>query len=469
LGVEIPQAWGSAQFDSVLAVPLVSPAETRGWLLLADKLGAEEFSSEDSGIASTLASQAALAYESLEERRRTEEEVRESKAMFESLFESAPDALLASDEQGRIVQVNAQAESLFGYERKELVGQPIEILVPERFRRTHSVGRSCYYANPHRRVMGTGLDLRGRRKDGGEVPVDIMLSPIEDGVGSVVLSVVRDITQRKEAEERVKELNRQLQARVEELVSANESLEAFSYSVSHDLRAPQRHIAGFCRILVDEYGTSLNAEGQRLLGIIAASALKMGQLIEDLLAFSRVSRAGVHKSNVDMTTLAQSVVDELRASDGSRQVSVRVHSLPPAQGDPALLRQVYTNLISNAWKFTQGRTDAAVEVGSFGKDKQSVYFVKDNGAGFDMEYASKLFGVFQRLHSDREFEGTGIGLALVRRIVQRHGGQVWAKGQTGEGATFYFTLEPGNERASSETAQPILSSSSLQTQQGSPG
>jgi signal transduction histidine kinase/CheY-like chemotaxis protein len=237
-----------------------------------------------------------------------------------------------------------------------------------------------------------------------------------------------------------RKLNQEVQQRVADLETANQSLETFSYSVSHDLRAPLRSIEGFSRILADDYGPGLDAEGQRLLGVIGSNARKMASLLEDLLSFSRVSRSEMSKSALDMKSLAESVVRELRGAEPARQIAIAVQPMPPAQGDLPMLRQVYENLISNAWKFTRHKPDAAIEIGSYPNGERNVYFVKDNGAGFNMEYAQKLFGVFQRFHSDREFEGTGIGLALVRRIIQRHGGEVWGQGKVGEGATFCFTL-----------------------------
>jgi len=222
--------------------------------------------------------------------------------------------------------------------------------------------------------------------------------------------------------------------------AANQSLEAFSYSVSHDLRAPLRAIDGFARIISEEYRTLFDAEATRLLDVIATNCHKRGKLIEDVLAFSRVSHGNVLRSEMDMTTLAQSVVDEFHAQYPARHVETIVRLLPPALGDRTLVRQVFINLVSNAWKFTRLVSLPAIEIGAYKKGAADVYFVKDNGVGFDDRYANRLFSVFQRLHAEGEYEGSGIGLALVHRIVQRHGGQAWATGKVGEGATFCFTL-----------------------------
>ena len=438
LYLEIP---GCSRLDSFLAVPLVSGSSPRGWLLLANKLGGEEFTDGDSRVVSTLAAQGASTYQRARELLRGEEDLRKSKAMYEALFEAAPDAMLATDQQGVIQSANAQTGKMFGYSREELVGQPIDRLMPSRFEAGHAELRQGYFREPRLRPMGSGMDLYGKRKDGGEFPVDIMLSPLETSERRLVLSVVRDITVRRENEKRILELNSQLQTRVEELQTANQSLEAFSYSVSHDLRAPLRAIDGFARIISEDYQKLLNEEGLRLLDVIAAICHKMGKLIEDLLAFSRVSRDLILKSEMDMTTLARSVLEDIRAQEPGRRIETTVRDLPPALGDRNLLRQVYINLISNAWKFTRHAPAPAIEIGSYNDGQRRVYFVKDNGVGFEPKYSHKLFGVFQRLHTEQEFEGTGIGLALVHRIIQRHGGEAWATGEVGKGATFCFTLE----------------------------
>lgn len=219
-------------------------------------------------------------------------------------------------------------------------------------------------------------------------------------------------------------------------------LESFSYSVSHDLRAPLRAIHGFARILLEDHQANLDPEAQRLLGVIDQNTRQMGHLIDDLLAFSRLGRQSISRAPVDMTELTGSVVEEIRRTEAERNghFEIEIGELRPAYGDPALLRQVISNLIQNAVKFSRGRPQPRIEVGSSANGDQTIYFVKDNGAGFDPRYKDKLFGVFQRLHRAEEFEGTGVGLAIVKRIVQRHGGRVWAEGKTGEGATFYFTV-----------------------------
>jgi len=238
------------------------------------------------------------------------------------------------------------------------------------------------------------------------------------------------------------ELEAQVAQRTQALQATNAELESFSYSVSHDLRAPLRAIHGFARILMEDHNAQLDPEAQRLLGVIDQNTRRMGQLIDDLLSFSRLGRQELGAGRVNMEELARGVADDVRRMETDRPhpLDIRIAALPPAQGDRALLRQVISNLLQNAAKFTRGQAHPVIEVGAHPNGDQSVYFIKDNGAGFDPRYTDKLFGVFQRLHRVEDFEGTGVGLAIVKRIVQRHGGRVWAEGQVDAGATFYFTL-----------------------------
>jgi len=236
------------------------------------------------------------------------------------------------------------------------------------------------------------------------------------------------------------ELQRRVQERTRELELANADLEAFSFSVSHDLLAPLRAVRGFSEIVETDFGPQLPPEGQRLLSRVTKSAQRMEALVRDLLEFSRFGRQTLEKRPVDMARLAQSVVDELRMDQPERQIDVRIGGLPEGWADPSLLRQVFVNLLSNGFKFTRNVASAAIEVGGEKAGGECVYFVRDNGAGFDMQYVGKLFGVFQRLHRESEFEGTGVGLSTVQRIIERHGGRIWAESEVGKGATFRFSL-----------------------------
>jgi PAS domain S-box-containing protein len=260
----------------------------------------------------------------------------------------------------------------------------------------------------------------------------------------------------KERKRHADELEERVAERTAQLGAANEELEAFTYSVSHDLRAPLRAINGYAQILTEGHGPALDAEGQRVLGIIRAQALRMGHLIDDLLQFSRFGRHPLWKVPIDMTTQARDLLSELVAQTPARKVGTRVSPLPEAFADPSLIRQVWLNLLDNALKFTRHRDQAEIVVGGETEGKVAIYWVKDNGAGFDMNYADKLFGVFQRLHGADEFEGTGVGLALVQRLIHRHGGRVWAEAEVNRGATFYFTLPIGEETAAPNDGDPGL-------------
>jgi light-regulated signal transduction histidine kinase (bacteriophytochrome) len=280
-----------------------------------------------------------------------------------------------------------------------------------------------------------------RRKNGDDIDVSVTLSPIHDSRGSLIgaSEVARDISDRKRGEEAV--------ARAKEATEiANRELEAFSYSVAHDLRAPLRGIDGFSQALLEDYSQKLDEEGKRYLRRVRESAQHMAQLIDSLLSLARITRSDLRHELVDLSGLARATAERLAASQPGRQVECLIGQGLTAMGDSRLLGSVLDNLLGNAWKFTQDQPRASIEFACSQQDGQSVFFVRDNGAGFDMTFAPKLFGVFQRLHTSDEFEGTGIGLATVQRIIRRHDGRVWAEGKVAGGATFYFTLGERGQR-----------------------
>lgn len=499
-------------------------------------------------------------------RQEADRALQRSRALFETLFEHATDALVLTDRAGIIRRVSRRTEELFGHSREALVGRPLEMLMPERFRSHHQSHRSGYAESPKFRAMGAGLELHALRADGTEFPVDIMLSPLELDDGPAVLAAVRDITERqaaavalrrsaeeirdlynhapcgyhsldehgtiiaindtelqwlgytsdevvgrmhfaefltpeslpvyrqnfprfketgridnlefelrrkngstfcvslsataiydergryiqsrstlhditerRAAEQRLERLHAELQRHAAELEAANRELEAFSYSASHDLRAPLRHMAGFAALLGQLPAVQTDTEAQRFVGVITASATKMGQLIDDLLAFSRLGRAPLTPVAIDSAALVRSLVQE-NLFEARPDTRWQIDPLPLVRGDLALLRQVWLNLLGNAVKYSRRSEPPEIRVTSHPDPTGTVFTVRDNGVGFDPRYADKLFRVFSRLHPESQFGGTGVGLALVERIVTRHGGRVWAESEPGRGAAFSFSL-----------------------------
>ena len=364
------------------------------------------------------------------------------RAELAAIIESSEDAIIGKTLEGIITSWNRGAEKLFGYTAEEAIGKSMRMLFPpDRIEEEKDILSQLKRAeNVHH------FETVRVTKDGKPIDVSVTISPIRDTRGKIIgaSKIARDITERKRAECEIRELNAHLESRVEqrtaELEASNKELEAFSYSVSHDLRAPLRAVDGFSQAVLEDYGPQLPDEGRNYLQTIRQSAQRMGVLIDDLLAFSRLSRAPLKRETVNSRSLVSDTLEDLHPHNNGRNIDIRLGELPVCKGDPALLKQVWINLLSNAIKYTRNRANAVIEVGAKAENGETVFFVSDNGTGFDMQYANKLFGVFQRLHRADEFEGTGVGLAIVQRVVHRHGGRIWANAAPDRGATFNFTL-----------------------------
>ena len=375
------------------------------------------------------------------ERKRAEESLRESEGRYRALFECAPDGIVIANPESYYIGANASICRMLGYTREELMGMHASDIVTE---------PEVRHIGPALNIIKAGSDYHRewqfRRKDGSTFEAEVIASMMPDGN---LLGMIRDITERKQAEEEVRRLNEGLEQRVLErtaqLQAANKELEAFSYSVSHDLRAPLRHINGFSQALLEDYADKLDEGGRSYLQEVRGATQEMARLIDDILQLARVTRSEMRRGIVNLSELAHSIVAQLQESEKERTVAVKIEEGLSTSGDKHLLQILLNNLLGNAWKFSSKRERAEITFGRTHNSGEPAYFVRDNGAGFDMTYVNKLFGAFQRLHTVAEFEGTGIGLATVQRIVHRHGGRVWAEGKVNEGATFCFTLSSFKE------------------------
>lgn len=382
--------------------------------------------------------------ENITQRKETERALRESKQMLRQILDTIPVRVFWKDENSHFLGCNQPFANDAG------LTSPQEILGMNDFEMGWKDQAELYRADDQA-VIESGLPKLNYEEPqttpaGNMIWLRTSKVPLVDASGQVkgVLGTYEDITERKRSEDKIRQLNEELEERVRErtaqLEAANKELEAFSYSVSHDLRAPLRAIDGFSRILIEDHAVNLPEETARLLGIVRNSTQQMGALIDDLLTFSRLSRQLVSKKEINTRELVRQVLDTLQGEVEGREVEIQIGELPVCEGDPALLKQVWMNLLSNALKFTLEQEKALIQIGCEKRKAEQVYFVKDNGVGFDMQYADKLFGVFQRLHRTGRFEGTGVGLAIVQRIIHRHGGRVWAESEPNVGAAFYFTF-----------------------------
>jgi PAS domain S-box-containing protein len=388
------------------------------------------------------------------QRKRAEEALQTSEERYRSLVELSPDALFVQAEN-KIVFINSAGVKLFGAtESEELIAKDVaKLLHPDDW---------PIFEKQLSRMFDDGrpslpVELRLIRLNGSFMDAEVAAAPLVFEGAPAAQVIAHDVTEQKRNVEEIRRLNADLEKRVNErtaeLEAANKELEAFSYSVSHDLQAPLRHIEGFVEILFSSKGQSLDQESVRHLETIADSAKKMSRLIEDLLTFSRTARAELRKTSIKLDELVRSILRELQPPKPERKVDWVIGDLPEVEADPALLRQVMINVLGNALKYTRTRESARIEINARSAAREYVICIKDNGVGFDPRYAHKLFGVFQRLHRASDFEGTGIGLANVRRIIHRHGGRAWAEGEVDRGATFYFTL-PKPEKKRGRRKEP---------------
>jgi PAS domain S-box-containing protein len=377
--------------------------------------------------------------------RQLNDKLRQANAYNRSLIEASLDPLVTIAPNGRISDVNEATEHATGLSRQALIGTDFCDYFTDREK------ARAGYQRAFREGWTRDYELEIRRPDGSTTPILYNASVFRNEAGEPggVFAAARDITERKRVEEELRELNGSLERRVAQrtadLVEVNQELESFNYSVSHDLRAPLRHIDGFSNILLQEHGDALPEDGRRCIDRIREGARKMGRMVDELLALSRTSRREPSKQLTGLGSLVADVLEELQPEVRDRQIEWRIGELPFADCDPTLTRQVFANLLANAIKFSRRRTPAVIEVGHQVSAGETVLFVRDNGVGFSMKYVDKLFGVFQRLHRSEDFEGTGVGLVTVHRIIHKHGGRIWAEAELEKGATFYFTLEPPGE------------------------
>jgi PAS domain S-box-containing protein len=355
----------------------------------------------------------------------------ETRSLLAAIVDSSDDAIIVKTMDGRIASWNEGAARIFGYTSSEVVGKPMAILLPPDL--LEEEGQILERLKRGERIEH--FDTVRRRKDGTDIDVSVTISPVRDSFGQVIgaSKVARDITDRKRAELAVTRAK-------ESAEQASRELEAFSYSVAHDLRAPLRGMNGFARVLLEDYHDKLDAEGKDSLHEIHKNAVRMGSLIDSLLSLARVTRGELQREQVDLTSIARRIEKDLTTSDPERTATFVIQDGLSAHLDLQLANTLIENLLGNAWKFTAKQQSARIEFGTTECDGFPAFFVRDNGAGFDMAYASKLFVPFQRLHTAGEFPGTGIGLATVQRIIHRHGGHIWANAVIGAGATFYFDL-----------------------------
>lgn len=372
-----------------------------------------------------------------------------------TILDTALDAVVIMDAKGIITGWNAQAETIFGWSNEEAIGRALhETIIPPRYREAHIQGMQRFLSSGVEAVMNSRIEIFALHRNGNEFPVELTITQIKTGNAYEFSGFIRDITERKRSEEEIRRLNKELEQRVEQrtalLEAANKELEEFSYSISHDMRTPLRAIDGFAMILLEEHDSKLDDEGRRLLKVVRSNAQRMGIQIDAILHFLRMGKRKMECGPIDIGKLAREVFAELQAATPARRLRLDTGELPAAWGDRDMVRQVLMNLLSNAVKFSPADAEAVVELSGAEAEKENIYAMKDHGTGFDMQYANKLFKVFERVHPTGQYEGAGIGLALVKRIVERHGGRVWAQGEVDKGATFFFAMPRAEDNVRGE-------------------
>jgi PAS domain S-box-containing protein len=377
--------------------------------------------------------------------RETQYRLQQGEARLDGIIAIAGSGIISIDEDHRIILFNREAEHIFGYSPHEVINRPLSMLLPERFRKQHENQIDEFStAEVDANSPMARVDIYGLRKNGEEFPLEAVISKMMFEGKQIFTVAFNDVSQRRQAERELAAYRSHLEEivdeRTSELRAKNRELEAFSYSIAHDLRAPLRSITSFSQILQEDAGDKLNPEETEHLSRIIKAGNRMADLIDDILDLARIGRSQLLAVEVDLSAMVEKIVQHLQANEPGRTVKWEIQPHLMVRGDSQLLRLMMDNLIGNAWKYTSKNEQAIISFGVIEQQGKRVFYVRDNGVGFDMQYASQLFGVFQRLHREEEFEGTGIGLATVQRIVQLHGGSIWAEAVLGKGATFFFTL-----------------------------